>query len=687
MEKVSDALIASTFQKVKDVDIFSLKAYMERTDSLSASTGMQVALTDIFVNLPFFILNLIVGFFSIILRFFENFSLYESYRQTVFNASKKLWDNLSGSGNYNNSLLYLLIALSVLSIFLSFLFSKGDFSRRLIHLFVVILLGMGYFGTIQSTSGGVYLLDTVHQMANSFSDAVTQLSVASPDDTKKVVSKKSSIADDYIMKTSYTAYLYVNTGQLNGSFHNNQTGKDEKLDNSQILGKYDKDGKFIQPKSKAILDYTDKCGDGANDGTEKNRWFSAVNDYLWLKSLYVIFKIVEAIIIAIPLLLIQLIAFLADILVIVLMFIFPLALLVSFLPKMQDVVFNVLKVMFGAVSFPALAGFLTLIVFYIQALIATFIKDKFTDGKLLSSSNLRGQSILFMLVITVVVQGIVFWGIWKYKEQFLKLILGSKTAQVVSQSADKVAEKANELGVTPKAMYEKTHDMSSLAMIGAGYGVGKFMNAQDNWNAFKEKQFESSRAEGGEEAEIKIPYDHSVEEGDLTFSKDEVYDSEYPDSISFEKGIIDNPENNNQYDESYMKDTYGDYQPELDEFDSEKQVFVEEPFIETPSKSFEGSDPVDISFNSNSDQAQHEDLQVSDSSINQMQVVKEMIDKGKIENRVEYHPTIKENKKMKSFNAFQRGFNASRVEDNRLNHKIEQKSKILEELEKLRGGR
>lgn len=119
MEKVSDALIASTFQKVKDVDIFSLKAYMERTRGVETST--QGILMDVFVNLPFFILNLIVGFFSIILRFFENFSLYESYRQTVFNASKKLWDNLSGSGNYNNSLLYLLIALSVFSIFLSFL--------------------------------------------------------------------------------------------------------------------------------------------------------------------------------------------------------------------------------------------------------------------------------------------------------------------------------------------------------------------------------------------------------------------------------------------------------------------------------------------------------------------------------------------------------------------------------------
>lgn len=275
-----------------------------------------------------------------------------------------------------------------------------------------------------------------------------------------------------------------------------------------------------------------------------------------------------------------------------------------------------------------------------------------------------------MLVITVVVQGIVFWGIWKYKEQFLKLILGSKTAQVVSQSADKVAEKANDLGITPRSMYEKAHDMSSLAMSGAGYGVGKFMNAQDNWNAFKEKQFESSRNEGDEDTEIKIPHDYSVEEGDVTFSKDEDYESEYPDSISIEKGMIDNPVNNNQYDESYMKDTYSDYQPDLDEFDSETQVTVEEPFIETSSKSFKETNSVQTSDNSNSDQAQYEDLQVPDSSINQMQAVKERTYKEKIEDKVDYNSIVKE---------------TDTFSISKLNHKTEQKFKILEELEKLRG--
>ena len=670
MEKVSDALIASTFQKVKDVDIFSLKAYMEATRG--AETGVQAILLDIFVNLPFFILNLVVGFFSIILRFFESFSLYDTYRQTVFNASKKLWESLSGSGNYNNSLLYLLVAISAFSIFISFLFSKGDFSRRLIHLFIIILLGMGYFGTVQSTSGGVYILDTVHQMADSFSDSVTHLAIARPDGEKGTVSEKSSIAEDYIMKTSYTAYLYVNTGQLNGSFHNNQTGKDDKLDNSQILGKYDKSGKFIQPKSQDVLNYVNRLGDGATDGAEKNRWFSAVNDFLWLKSLYVICKTIEAIILAVPLLLIQIIAFIADIVVIILMFIFPLALLVSFLPKMQDVVFNILKVMFGAVSFPALAGFLTLIVFYTQTLIAGFIKDKFTDGKLLTSSNLKGQSILFMLVITVVVQGVVFYAIWKYKEQFLKLILGSKTAQVVSQSADKVAEKADSLGITPKSMYEKAHDMSSVAMMGAGFGAGAVMNAQDNWNAFKEKH-----SKGSDESDPSDDYDKVGEEKDLESLTDDnldsdSYDSSYRDPNLSASDSIDGITDKNNYEEPYMTDYPSDYQSDLSEMEPEGQAFEEEPYADSSSIVSSSQQGVDSEYEHLKNQGQ--------SPLQQHKI-------NKLEGELNNFTSDSDYFKAHGKNAFQKGFNASKAKDVRLKRNLERKSKVLEELEKLRGGK
>ncbi len=39
------------------------------------------------------------------------------------------------------------------------------------------------------------------------------------------------------------------------------------------------------------------------------------------------------------------------------------------------------------------------------------------------------------------------------------------------------------------------------------------------------------------------------------------------------------------------------------------------------------------------------------------------------------------------FRSFQKGFNASKSKDVRLKHNLERKSKVLEELEKLRGGK
>jgi len=679
LDKINDALIASTFAKVKDVDIFALKAYMEQTRG--AETGAQGVLLDVFVNFPFFLLNLLVGLFSVILRFFESFSLYDTYKQTVYNSSLKLWHNLSGNGSYTNSLLYLLIAITAFSIFVSYLFSKGDFSKRLIHLFVVIMLGMGYFGTVQSTSGGVYILDTVHQMAGSFSDAVTNLSLENPSGGKQKITQKSSVADSYVMKTSYKAYLFVNTGQLNGKFYNNKTGKEEKYDNEQVLGKYDKSDKFIPAKQKTITSYIEKNGDGALDGDEKNRWVSAVNNYLWIKSGYVILKIVEAIILAVPLILILLIAFMADVLVIVLMFIFPLALLVSFLPKMQDIVFNVLKVMFGAISFPALAGFLTLIVFYSQTLIASFIKEKFADGSMFSGSNFKGQAILFMLLVTVVIQGCVFWGIWKYKEVFLRLIIGSKASQVINKSADKINEKADKLGMTPKGMYDKAHDLSSVAMMGAGYGAGAVMNAQDNWNAFKERRH-------GKTQDSSLQQDYSKS-----------YDETNTDDISKENELesadeVDIPKEGMSQDINYQSEIPREEIKAVDQLGNDTTYEV--PFvsdniqtgdvlkdIETCNHTFDEMES-NSSMSDVSNQETNTVMSVSDSSQWVPPLKQRKI--NRLESELGQYNNDDTMTKNHGKNAFEKGFNANKTREVRKRHNLERQSKVIEELERLRGG-
>ena len=50
------------FAKLKGVDIFSLKSYMEPTN-FGSFNGAWVLINELFVNLFFFILNAVVGFF------------------------------------------------------------------------------------------------------------------------------------------------------------------------------------------------------------------------------------------------------------------------------------------------------------------------------------------------------------------------------------------------------------------------------------------------------------------------------------------------------------------------------------------------------------------------------------------------------------------------------------------------
>ena len=66
---------------------------------------------------------------------------------------------------------------------------------------------------------------------------------------------------------------------------------------------------------------------------------------------YVIFKIVEAFVLAVPIILIQLLNVVAQILVLTMILLFPVVLLMSFVPRMQELVFGVLKVMFGGFDF------------------------------------------------------------------------------------------------------------------------------------------------------------------------------------------------------------------------------------------------------------------------------------------------------------------------------------------------
>lgn len=472
------------FDKLRGVDIFSLKSYMEPT-GFASFNGAWVLINELFVNFFFFILNAVVGFFSLLIRILEKIDLYSNYKNYVFNGAMNIWKGFIGSssgGIAKQSLVSMLLLILAFYLFYQFFFSKGAFSRTLLHVFLVLILGFGYFGTIAGTSGGLYLLDTINHVSQDVTKNITNIKVEYGNN--KSIKIGDSMADSYIAETSYKAYVFVNTGQENGKYKNSQDGKQETFDDSKVLGTGDKNGNFKAVKSKDRNKYLDELGNGANDDGEKNRWVSAMPDFIFTRMFYVIFKICEAFVLAIPVILIQMLNVIAQTLVLMMILLFPIVLLMSFVPRMQDLIFGVLKVMFGGLLFPAITSLLTLLVFYIEKMIENIVITGF-DGILKTLPSLIIFGLVFKLLISVVSKGLVYFLLWKYKAELIQFILGSKARMVANDIGNKV-----EKGVTktrevasqvPSRSLSSAQHLGNFALAGAGFGAGMVMNAKSHF--------------------------------------------------------------------------------------------------------------------------------------------------------------------------------------------------------------
>lgn len=472
------------FDKLRGVDIFSLKSYMEPT-GFASFNGAWVLINELFVNFFFFILNAVVGFFSLLIRILEKIDLYSSYKNYVFNGAMSIWKGFigsNGSGVSKQSLVSMLLLILAFYLFYQYFFSKGSFSRTLLHVFLVLILGFGYFGTVAGTSGGLYLLDTINNVSQEVTKNITHIKVEYG--KNKTIKIGDSMADSYIAETSYKAYVFVNTGQENGKYKNSQDGKQETFDDSKVLGTGDKNGNFKAVKSKDRNKYLDELGNGANDDGEKNRWVSAMPDFIFTRMFYVIFKICEAFVLAIPVILIQMLNVIAQTLVLMMILLFPIVLLMSFVPRMQDLIFGVLKVMFGGLLFPAITSLLTLLVFYIEKMIENIVITGF-DGILKTLPSLIIFGLVFKLLISVVSKGLVYFLLWKYKAELIQFILGSKARMVANDIGNKV-----EKGVTktrevasqvPSRSLSSAQHLGNFALAGAGFGAGMMMNAKSHF--------------------------------------------------------------------------------------------------------------------------------------------------------------------------------------------------------------
>ncbi|HEO6041570.1 TPA: conjugal transfer protein [Streptococcus agalactiae] len=638
------------FEKLKGMDIFSLKSYMMKT-GFGDFSGVWVMFNEIFVNFPFFILNLIVGFFSLMIRILENVHLYDTYKQYVFNGAQSIWRGFTGatSGVAQSSLVFLLLLCLAFYLFYQFLISKGNFSQRLLHVLLVLFLGFGWFGTIAGTSGGLYLLNTVDNVASTTIQHISNVSVSYGENQSLKVG--TSIANSYIAETSYKAYLFVNTGDEDGKYKDRQTGNKKLFDDSKVLGSLDKSGEFKSVSTADRNKYLE-IGNGAGDDKEHNRWVSAIPDYIPVKFFYILFKMVEAIVIAIPIVLIQLLNVLAQALVLIMILLFPIALLVSFIPKMQDILFGVFKVMFGGLAFPAITSLLTLALLYLEKIIEGLVNSGFKEV-IKDFSSLSTFSALFKLIVSVCAKGVIYWLLWKYKGELIELLLGSRAKITFDEIDTKVKETVTNGQETVKQLptkatnaFEMAQTSGNFFLAGAGFGAGLFMNAGKQMKTLFSNPHPTS-----EKTESSTPSENDEEETPATSSFEE---TGAPDEVT------------TPFQEPYMP--METFESAIQEEDTSVQPFDTEPSPLMDTKQ-------------NREQEEFEDRRQNRLSWRQKHHI------NKLEKELEPYKDDEALYQAQGSNAFIKNYHKTLPKDDKLKVNINRKHQIIEELARLRGGK
>lgn len=491
------------FDKISGVNIFALKSYMEKTESFN---GAWVMLNDVLVNLPFMILNLVVGFFSVLMKLLEGLDLTELYEKSVYAASKSMWTAFIGGKVLTaGSLVWLLIAFSSIALFFYFTLSRGNVGQKIFHLLAVLVIGFAYFGTVNSTDGGLYVLQGIRSVAKETVESIASLKI----DLGKgnVITMSEKFSDTYIAETSFRAYLFTNTGRVDGKFVNKQEKNElQDYDSTAILGKKNKDGKFEEVERAKQLEKLDWYGHGADDGSEKNVWNSAIGDFIFIRMFYVWLMILKAIVLALPILFVQLISLLAQVVVLGLMLLVPLALVASFIPSFQNIIFGVVKTMLIGSVLPSGMSVVLLFVFLVERIASLTVVAK-AEEMIKKMEALAGFSEVFNLAISVVVSAAVYTALWKYKGNLLGFIFGSGASAKLDEIGATIQNQISDVRENAFEMVQRTGD---FALYTAGMAAGSLAAKQ--------------AGAGGENQEVYPDYsraDTAIMEGENPSASDE----------------------------------------------------------------------------------------------------------------------------------------------------------------------
>lgn len=456
------------FNDVKNADILVFKNYLLDPSWNDIKEKIVTVFSFLMVDIPFYLLDFIVGVFLVLMKVFEQVDLLEIYQNSIYKLSKDIWKNFAGgSGIQYGSLVWLLIAISSFYLFVSYLFNHRKFLDNIKHLLAVILIALSYFGTIDNLGGGVYVFQSIQNLADSSVSFISDMNFEVGDTT---VTFDNDFSDFYVKDTLYSAYLYVNSGSIDGSYGIEQ-GKKLYIDNSQLIGS-DKDNSFEKVKDEERQKYIKTI---AGEEANQNYFLLPKFDTVFLKFIFIFVMIVKALILGLPILFIYFLSFISQLAFLVLEVAMPFCLLLSFLPMFRNFLFDCLKTMLGASITPTFGSMLFIMVILINTVISNALSEKVND--VLTNSVFNSFAPVLNLAISTVVSCLVYLFFWKMRYRIVELFLGAKAIPEMSLS---VADKAIDKVLPDKSsQYLGQHDIPMENRLPKEYSNNGMHNSYD----------------------------------------------------------------------------------------------------------------------------------------------------------------------------------------------------------------
>ncbi|EGO7731886.1 hypothetical protein FNP21_002486 [Enterococcus faecalis] len=444
-------------------------------DSYSAYTvdgglldkGWQVV-NWFFVDIPFFILRMFVSFFLFCENVLNQSSFFEGKQETVLNMSKNVLSGIGGKGFRGGSLLALAILISAYYLLYHFFSSRRSFSKVFLHYLAVVVLFGFWFGSVSTstgtTSGSMFLIQSTNAIAKGVQSIFTSSANLGTEGFKDGEVYQSPIFDATVKQT----FNFVNSGSLDGKMEN---GK--KLDEGKLLEK-----PKLSKKEKAKFE--DERSTYIKNNEKDNSYFSQDGAKTMEKAFGVGVGLVNLAVLAVPVTYINIMLNVIQIIVDLLILVFPIIALVSFFPRCQMMMFKFFKSLIGILFLPVVFGIFLSVLFWINKLIDQAflgLMDKVSSSLLMVMSG--GVFLLGTLIVTALVKIILYRKIWKSRYKILSFFSDGQVQQPsfeskMNEKTKETVERTSEIGVgAVKAGIGASTGNLALAADGASHLMPK----------------------------------------------------------------------------------------------------------------------------------------------------------------------------------------------------------------------